>query len=141
MTAAQTALDFTGPACPEPARRRQRIVERDRTLEALQLGRRREVIALAHQVAVELAASNACAMPSWLIPNGCVTAPQVLDEMRRRGRLSAEEAADTRWIGGALNPKRWERVGFSTAVASKGRPCAVWRPMNEGRADDLVPTR
>jgi hypothetical protein len=134
---AQTAIDFTGPEKPSSARKRQRHAERDRSLEALQRGRRRDVIALAHQVAVELATSNACSAPSWMIPNHCVTAPLVLEEMRRRGLLTAEDAADTRWIGGALPGGRgakakWVRVGYSP-TASKGRVCAVWKMIEGAR--------
>jgi hypothetical protein len=135
MTPVQTAMVFEPPKPEALARRRQRLTERDRTLEALQHGRRRELIALAHRVAVEMAAANACAMPDDGIPDGCITSSQVKDEMKRRGYLRQDDKA-TRFLGGCFpggppGAEKWLNVGMTTATASKGRPSAVWR-LREG---------
>lgn len=130
MTPSQTTL-FPAPSeAASPARARQRHQERDRSLEALQHGRRRALIALAHQVAVEMAEANACAMPSWCVPDGCVTAPQVIAEMKRRGFVREGEK-ELRWCGGAFPggagaSAKWQRTGYAP-VGSKGRAVAVWR--------------
>lgn len=129
MTTSQTSLFHAPPEAASPSRARQKRSERDRTLESLQYGRRRALIDLAHRVAVEMAEANVCAMPSWCVPNGCVTAPQVLTEMKRRGYV-AEDEKESRWCGGAFpggagKNAKWRRVGYAP-LGSKGRAVAVW---------------
>src|SRR5688572_23340943 len=111
----QLAIDFTGPSVVVQSRRRQRALERDRTIELLQEGRHAEDIERAHQIAAGLAR---------LDPDGCTTAPRLQAELERLGFIAAGE--DTRWLGGVLTRKRWVRVG-TVNEGSKARPVGLWK--------------
>jgi len=95
----------SGPCAPAAAR--------DATLAAL-AERRAVLVQHATRVALELCARD-----------GCVTAPRVLAEMRRRGLH--DEAADARYLGAVLLPsKGWRRTGELVGEGSKCRPVPVW---------------
>ena len=90
--------------------------ERDAAL-ALHAVRRRELIAIADVVALELAARD-----------GTVTSTAVRAEMERRGHGPRMAPHDPRWMGAVLLPSRgWTRCAEVERSGSKCRPVAVWR--------------